>query len=69
MTCCPPYIIEIVSFSDIQLTLSMLPGMVWLSQLTSSPYLCVAIMTLAYTANGAHYSGDTVNELQIAPNR
>ena len=47
----------------------MLPGMVWLSQLTSSPYLCVAILTLAYTTNGAHYSGDTVNMLQIAPNR
>ena len=43
--------------------------MVWLSQLTSSPYLCVAILTLAYTTNGAHYSGDTVNMLQIAPNR
>ena len=43
--------------------------MVWLSQLASSPYLCVAIMSLAYMTNGAHYSGDTVNMLQIAPNR
>lgn len=59
MSCAPIY----------YLTVSMLPGMVWLSQLTSSPYLCVAILSLAYTTNGAHYSGDTVNMLQIAPNR
>ena len=43
--------------------------MLWLSQLTSSPYLCVAIMSVAYTCNGAHYSGDSVNLLGIAPNR
>ena len=51
------------------LTWYCLPGMLWLSQLTSSPYLCVAIMSVAYTCNGAHYSGDSVNLLGIAPNR
>ena len=46
-----------------------LPGMVWLSQMTSSPYLCTAIMSLAYSFNGAIYAGHSLNSLTIATNR
>jgi len=44
-------------------------GMIWMSQLTSSPYLCTAIMSVAYACNGAIYSGHSINTITIAPNR
>ena len=40
-----------------------------MSQLTNSPYLCTAIMSVAYAMNGAMYSGSAVNSQVIAPNR
>jgi len=44
-------------------------GLVVLSFITNQPYLCVAIMSIAYGFNGAIYSGHTLNGLAIAPNR
>ena len=44
-------------------------GMVWMSHETSSPYLCTAIMSVAYAFNGAAYSGHSNNSLTISPNR
>ena len=44
-------------------------GMVWLSQMTSSPYFCTAIMSLAYAFNGAIYAGHSLNSLTFAPKR
>ena len=44
-------------------------GMVWMSHETSSPYLCTAIMSIAYAFNGAIYSGHSNNSLTISPNR
>ena len=49
--------------------LSLMTGMVWMSHETSSPYLCTAIMSIAYAFNGAIYSGHSNNSLTISPNR
>lgn len=44
-------------------------GLVWLAQVTDSPYLATAVMAVSFGFNGAIYAGHSLNSITIAPHR
>ena len=44
-------------------------ALVWLAQVTDTPYLATAVMAVSFGFNGAIYAGHSLNTITIAPQR